>query len=62
MVWTVYCIVIGIVFFAIKVTNLRLHYMFDTTDATEEQPSQSLEQSGEDVTGDAAAKPAETSG
>ena len=37
IVWTVYSAVIGFVFTVIKVTNYRLHHMYDTSEIFEDE-------------------------
>ncbi|KAH9509316.1 Pecanex-like protein 1, partial [Bulinus truncatus] len=46
LVWSMYCVAIGILFSIIKGINYKLHHLFDTGEAEEETPSEAPERSG----------------
>lgn len=47
LVWAIYCCVIGLLFGVIKVVNYKLHHLFDTGEAEEENPSVAAGGSGD---------------
>jgi len=47
LVWGIYCLAIAVVFAIIKLINFRLHYMFDTTEVTEEKEGSEKKESSD---------------
>ncbi|KAF8770827.1 Pecanex-like protein 1 like protein [Argiope bruennichi] len=50
IIWTVYCIIVGVVFTALKIVNVQLHKMFDIGDYCEESSDESGK--SDDIEGD----------
>ncbi|CAL1527117.1 unnamed protein product [Lymnaea stagnalis] len=46
LVWSLYCVAIGLLFGIIKGINYKLHHLFDTGEAEEESPADNLNRTG----------------
>ncbi|GFT28219.1 pecanex-like protein 1 [Nephila pilipes] len=51
IIWTIYCIIVGVVFTVLKVVNVQMHKMFDIGDYCEESSDESGK--SDDIEGDA---------